>query len=231
MKKGDWYKIFLIFLFVAVWIWAAINPSDRSDWLAENYLVFFFVPLIILAGIYFKLSNLSYTFITIFMIVHVIGSHYTYSYVPFGFTLQSWFGSNRNMYDRLVHFSFGLLIAYPIREVFMRLAKAKGFWSYWFPIELALAFSCVYELIEWGGAAILSPGTGPAFIGAQGDVWDAQKDMAMAGLGSIVAMLITLFINIKLQKGFWKEFKDSFKVPKGDKPLGEEKLEEMIKSK
>lgn len=231
MKKGDWYKIFLIVVFLGFWIWAAINPVYPDDWLLENYLVFIFVPLIILAGFYFRLSNLSYTLITIFMILHVIGSHYTYAEVPFGYVLQSWFGANRNMFDRLVHFGFGFLLGYPIREVFMRLAKAKGFWAYYLPFDLTLAFSAAYELIEWAAAASVDPSAGLAFLGSQGDVWDAQKDMLMAGIGAVVAMGVTFFINMGLQKGFWKEMKESFIIPKGDKPLGEVKLKEMWKSR
>src|SRR6185436_20181532 len=123
------YHFFLISAFFLVWVWAAINPFFPHDWFLENQLVFIFVPVILLLGRYFKLSNLSYTLITIYMILHVIGSHYTYAEVPFGSQLQDWFGGERNMYDRLVHFSFGFLLAYPIREVFMRIAKAKGFWS------------------------------------------------------------------------------------------------------
>ena len=106
MHKMSRYKISLILVFVIVWVWAAINPKYPHDWLLENYLVFIFVPLILIVGRYFRLSNVSYTLITIFMVLHVIGSHYTYSEVPFGFKLQEWIGSERNMYDRLVHFSF-----------------------------------------------------------------------------------------------------------------------------
>jgi putative membrane protein len=227
MKKGDWYKIFLIVIFVAVWIWAAINPIYPHDWLLENYLVFIFVPLIIITGIYFRLSNVSYTLITIFMILHVIGSHYTYAEVPFGYALQNLFGASRNMYDRLVHFSFGFLLAYPVREVFMRLAKVKGFWSYYFPLDLTLAFSALYEIIEWIAAASVSSAAGIAFLGAQGDIWDAQKDMLMAGLGALIAMLIILFINMYYNKNFWKEMRESFKIKKGDEPLGEVALGRM----
>src|SRR4051812_3468037 len=85
------YKTFLFLVFAGVWIWAAINPVYRHDWLLENYLVFIFVPIILIIGRYLKLSNVSYTLITIFMCLHVIGSHYTYAEVPFGYTLQDWF--------------------------------------------------------------------------------------------------------------------------------------------
>ncbi len=167
------YHYFLIICFLVVWVWAAINPVYPHDWLLENYLVFIFVPIIILLGHYFKFSKVSYTLITIFMILHVIGSHYTYAEVPFGYTLQDWFGADRNMYDRLVHFLSGFLMFYPAREIFIRLAKVKGFWSYLLPIDLWGSFSAIYEIIEWRTAVKVSPTAGLAFLGTQGDIWDA----------------------------------------------------------
>ena len=207
MKKGNWYYLFLIVIFLAFWAWAAIDPLYPSGWLLENYLIFIFVPIIIISGIYFRLSKLSYTLITIFMILHVIGSHYTYAEVPFGYILQSFFNANRNMYDRLVHFSFGLLLAYPVREVFIRISHTKGVWGYYFPIELTLAFSAIYEVIEWAAAMVVDPQAGLAFLGAQGDVWDAQKDMALAFGGSIIAMGVVFLVNLVYQKNFKKELK------------------------
>jgi len=229
MKRLDSYYIFLISTFLVFWIWAAIAPLYRDGWLLENYLVFIFVPLILIAGYYFKLSKLSYTLITIFMILHVVGSHYTYAEVPFGFTLQDWFNSDRNMYDRLVHFSFGLLLAYPIREIFVRLTKAKGFWGYYLPIELTLAFSAIYELIEFGAVMIADPQAGLAFLGAQGDIWDAQKDILLATIGSIITMLVAFFINLRYNPVCLKEIKESFSIPKNDAPLGEVKLEKLMR--
>jgi putative membrane protein len=149
---------------------------------------------------------------------------------PFGFKLQEWIGSERNMYDRLVHFSFGLLVAYPVREVFMRLSKAKGFWSYYFPLDLVGASSAVYEIMEWLTARNVDAAAGLAFLGSQGDAWDAQKDMLLAIIGAAIAMLIIFTINWKLNKQHWKEFKDSFKIPKDDRPLGEEKLRDYLSS-
>lgn len=223
------YKVFLLTVFGAVWVWAAINPLFRHDWLLENYLVFIFVPIVLILGRYFKLSNVSYTLITIFMILHVIGSHYTYAEVPFGDTLQQWLGAERNMYDRLVHFSFGFLLAYPAREVFMRLSQAKGVWSYYFPIDLMAASSAIYEIIEWLAVRVVDPAAGLAFLGAQGDVWDAQKDMLLATVGAVLAMVIIFIINWIFNKDHWREFKESFKIPEGDKPLGEEKLREYLR--
>lgn len=226
MKK---YHIFLILAFVAVWIWAAINPSFPHDWLLENYLIFIFVPVILLLGHYFKLSKVSYTLLTLFLILHVIGSHYTYEHVPFGYTLQDWFGASRNMYDRLVHFTSGFLLFYPIREMFMRLAKVKGFWTYLLPIDLMGSFSALYEIIEWQAAKNVDPAAGLAFLGSQGDIWDAQKDMLLAIVGAVIAALVVFVINMKYKKDFWYDMKESFRLSKGDHPLGEEELRRMMK--
>lgn len=228
MEKYHW---FLIISFLAVWIWAAIDPVFPHDWLLENYLVFLFVPIILGIGYYFRLSKISYSLITIFMILHVIGSHYTYAEVPFGFTLQEWLNADRNMYDRLVHFLCGFLLFYPVREVFMRLANAKGFWSYILPIDLWGSFSAIYEIVEWQAAKNVAPEAGLAFLGSQGDIWDAQKDMALAILGSCLAALIVFLINMYYKKDFWQDMKDSFKIKKGDKILGEEALNNMLNSK
>ncbi len=221
------YKLFLFTVFFATWCWAAYKPLHPEDWLLENYLVFIFVPIIIFTGRYLKLSNLSYTLITIFMCLHVIGSHYTYVEVPFGYQLQEWFEADRNMYDRLVHFGYGLLLAYPVREVFIRVAKVKGFWSYFFPVDITFAFSSIYEIIEWRAAANVPPELGLAFLGSQGDVWDAQKDMALAGIGAIIAMLIVFLIHIKYNKNIWLEMRDSFRINTNDAPLGEVQLDNM----
>lgn len=230
--RGDIkYKIFLFLVFLVVWIWAAIEPSYRDGWLLENILVFIFVPIIILAGFYFRLSNLSYTLITLFMILHVIGSHTTYAEVPFGFFLQDVFNSNRNMYDRLVHFCFGLLLFYPIRELFLRLSKARGFWGFWFPVELTFALAAIYEIIEWLTAIFVDPAAGLAFLGSQGDIWDAQKDMLLAGLGAILSAVITFFVRFKYDRNLWGEFVDSLKPRKNDEVLGEVKLMELMKRK
>jgi len=218
------YHLALLAVFLAAWTWAAIDPVFPDDWWLENVLVFLAVPLIVGLGFYFRLSDLSYTLITIFLVLHVIGSHYTYAEVPFGFTLQRWFASERNLYDRLVHFCFGLLLAYPVREVFVRITRARGVWSFYLPVELTLAFSAIYELIEWAAAAGVAPEAGLAFLGAQGDIWDAQKDMALAGLGSVVAMLIAFGFVLRIDPGAWRELRDSLRIPADDEPIGERQI-------
>lgn len=188
------YHTILLALFGVIWIWAAIAPLDRGGWLLENLLVVLSVPLFLLAARFFRLSDLSYGLVTLFMILHVVGSHYTYAEVPFGFALQRWLGANRNMYDRLVHFSFGFLLAIPVRESFIVLANVKGFWSYYLPLDVTLSFSAIYEIVEWAAVQVVKPGAGLAFLGTQGDEWDTQKDMALAGTGALIAMVLSAFL-------------------------------------
>jgi putative membrane protein len=184
----------LLGTYALVWIVSAIRPLDRYDWFLENLLVV--ALLAVLMGTYraFPLSDLSYLLITAFMILHAVGAHYTYSHVPLGFWIQNAFGFSRNHFDRIVHFSFGLLMAYPIREVFLRVANARGFWAYYLPLDVTLAFSALYEIMEMVIATMVAPGTGDAWLGTQGDIWDAQKDMGLAALGALLCMCVTALI-------------------------------------
>jgi putative membrane protein len=170
------------------------------------------------------------------MCLHTIGSHYTYSLVPYNEWAKHLFGrplndvlhlGERNYFDRLVHFCFGFLLAYPIRELFMRVAGARGFWGYYLPLDLTMSFSMLYELIEWAAAVGFGGDLGVAYVGAQGDIWDAQKDMAMATLGALISMLVVAFINWKFDKNFGAELRDSL-TPRDIGPLGETKLRDLL---
>jgi putative membrane protein len=180
--------------YAVVWVATAIAPLDRHDWFLENLLVVAAVAVLIGTYRVFPLSDLSYLLITAFLTLHAIGAHYTYSEVPFGFWVQHTFGLARNPFDRIVHFSFGLLMAYPIREVFLRVANARGFWAYYLPLDVTLAFSAVYEIMEMVIATLVAPGTGDAWLGTQGDVWDPQKDMGLAALGALLCMCVTALV-------------------------------------
>jgi len=184
----------LVLAYSLVWLWAAIAPLDRKDWFLENLLVVAMVAILIGTYRWFPLSDLSYLLITAFMTLHAVGSHYTYANVPLGFWIQNAFGLSRNHFDRIVHFSFGLLMAYPIREVFLRVANARGFWAYYLPLDVTLAFSALYEIMEMVVATMVAPGTGDAWLGTQGDVWDPQKDMGLAALGALLCMVLTALI-------------------------------------
>jgi len=181
-----WYTFF--------WIWMAVAPKDRSDWLLENLLVFLAVPALVLTYRRFPLSNLSYLLIVAFLTLHAIGAHFTYEHVPIGYWVKAWLNLSRNHFDRLVHFSFGLLLAYPIREVFLRVAQVRGFWAYYLPLDVTLAFSALFEIIEGWIARMTSPELGAAYLGTQGDIWDAQKDMTAALVGASICMILTAAI-------------------------------------
>ncbi len=217
----NWYRWSLAGVFAFVWVLAAINPVDRGTWLVENILVVLFALLLVVLAHYFKLSDVSYTFITVYLILHLIGAHWTYSEVPFGNFLQELIHSPRNMYDRVVHFSFGLLMVYPIREVFVRVTGAKGVWGYYFPLDVVLSFSAIYEIIEWLTAQIADPSTGMSFLGSQGDIWDTQKDMAAAGVGALIAVSIVLTINYLYNRKLGAEMRESLRI-KDPNPHGEE---------
>lgn len=173
------------------WVIMAIAPFNRRDWLLENLLVFFYSALLVLTYRRFRFSNTSYVLFSIFMSLHLVGAHYTYSEVPIGSWLQSTLDLSRNHYDRVVHFSFGLLIAYPFRELLMRAVGVVQSWSYIMTLTVVLAFSAFYEVMESIVAMLVDPELGMAYLGAQGDEWDAQKDTFLAFSGALVAMLVT----------------------------------------
>lgn len=190
----------LVIWLVILWIVSAINPLFPRDWLLENLLVFFYCTLLIITYRWFRFSNLSYGLFTLFLTLHLPGAHYTYSEIPFGFWLQDWFGFERNHYDRIVHFSFGLLIAYPFQELLLRLSGIKRSWSYFIAVNVIMAFSAFYEVIEGITAMIVSPELGTAYLGTQGDEWDAQKDAFLAFGGAVSAMLVTWFWSRQLAR-------------------------------
>jgi len=182
----------LLLCYGLLWIWLAIAPVNRRDWLLENLLALALVILLLLTYRRFQLSNLSYCLITCFMALHAVGAHYTYAEVPVGFWLKDLFSLSRNPFDRIVHFAYGALLAYPVREALIRLVGVRGLWSYYLPASLILAQSGLFEIIESVVAAFASPELGGAYLGMQGDVWDAQKDMAAAFGGAALAMIVTL---------------------------------------
>ena len=228
------YILILAIIFGVEWIALAIYPYDRADWVLENVLVVLFIAVITVSYKRFPLSRISYTLIFIFLALHEIGSHYTYAKVPydewtqqiFGFSVNKLMGFQRNHYDRMIHFCYGLLLAYPIREMFIRIAQVKGFWAYFLPIDLTMSTSLMYELIEWAAAVLLGGELGMAYLGTQGDIWDAHKDMAWASIGALIAMIATVCINISLQRDFAREWNESVKV-KGRQPLGEDEIMRM----
>jgi putative membrane protein len=239
-RADSWlsHERYPIVLFVALAVFAgalAIAPHDRADWALENALMFGGVAVLVSTRRALPLSRVSYTLIFVFLCLHSVGAHYTYSEVPY----QSWVATltgrdaaseGRNHYDRFVHFSYGLLLAYPIREVFLRVADVRGFWGYYLPLDVTMATSMLYELIEWGAAVLFGGDLGVAYLGTQGDPWDAQKDMALATVGACIAMLITAALNWRYQRDFAREWAESLRV-KRTRPLGEDELRRRMRSR
>ncbi len=178
-------------IYAIVWLIAAISPTNRFDWLLENLLVFAFVGLLIATYRTFTFSNLSYGLMALFLCLHAVGAHYNYSHSPIGFWLQSALDMERNHYDRVIHFFFGLLFSDPLHELARRAGRISERWSYLASFALVLACSNFYEIVEWAAAEIIDPEAALAFLGTQGDVFDAQKDAVLALAGAILGLSLT----------------------------------------
>ena len=190
MKSAQNRFLLITFVtYVAFWIGLAIRPLDRADWFLENLLVF--TTAVVLGATYrkFRFSNLSYVLILVFLAFHAVGAHYTYAKVPFGFWLQHWLHLSRNHYDRIIHFGFGLLLVYPMRELLIRSARVKPNWATWLAVSALWALSSFFEIVEAIVAQLVRPDLGSAYLGTQGDMWDAQEDMACAFVGAILAAI------------------------------------------
>ncbi|CAB3641852.1 DUF2238 domain-containing protein [Achromobacter aegrifaciens] len=206
-------------LFAVIWTALAIAPHDRADWALENALVLAFGAALLFTRRWFVFSRTSYTLIFLYLCLHAVGAHYTYSLVPYddwwraltGHSFNSMLGWERNNFDRVVHFSYGLLLAYPIREIFLRVVEVRGFWAYFLPMDVTLSTSALYELLEWGAAATVGGDLGAAYLGTQGDIWDAQKDMALAAGGAVIAMAITALVNRRARRDLARDWADSLK--------------------
>src|SRR5579863_73437 len=184
----------LCIVFLVVWAISAIHPRMVSDWLLENMLVFGLVGLLIWTYRVLPLSQLSYVLICVYLCLHEWGAHSTYASVELGEWMKPLIHATRNDYDRVVHFAFGLLLAYPEREMLMRKANLRGFWNVWIPVVFSLGLGAAYEIIEAVVAVIATPDAGDAFLGLQGDPWDTHKDMFMGFAGSVVSMGIVAIV-------------------------------------
>ena len=182
-----------ILLFIAYLVYTGLTTTDFKNWALENTLTLSLVIILVAFYDIFRFSNLSYTLIFLFTLLHMYGSQYQYPDNPFGDWLQEEFNQSRNNYDRLVHLGFGLLLAYPMHEVLLRGFKVRRFFSYLMPMEIVLSLGALYELVEWIVADLVFKDKQRAmdFLGMQGDIWDAQKDIGIALAGAFVAMLAT----------------------------------------
>lgn len=193
IKKNAWLIAFII-VFAFTWANSLVGTTDFANWILENTLCFIFISFLIVAYKKHQFSDLSYLLICVYLCLHVYGSKYTYAENPFGYWLQDVFHSSRNHYDRIVHFSFGFLLAYPMREMFLKWLKYPRWVAWLLPIEITLSVSAFYELIEWSVADLFFKSKGDAYLGTQGDIWDAQKDIFLAFCGAIIATTIVSLV-------------------------------------
>jgi putative membrane protein len=175
-----------------VFIWSGIDPVDRFTWWLEVIPALIAVPLLMVTYHRFPLTRLLYCLISVHACILMVGGHYTYAEVPLFSWLRDVLGTARNSFDGVGHFAQGFIPAMILRELLLRTSPLQsGKWLFALIVFCCLGVSALYELIEW--IAAMSTGeAAEAFLGTQGDQWDTQKDIALAGIGAIVAQ-ITLF--------------------------------------
>lgn len=225
------YAAVLLGLLGLVILRSFIGAHDLGTWFLENAPVALGVTFLALSYRRMPLSRISYSLIFLFYCLHETGAHWTYARVPYdewwraltGSALNSQLGLTRNHFDRLVHFSYGFLIAYPIREVFLRVANVRGFWGYFLPLDFTMSTSMFYEVLEWLTAEVVGSTAGNDYLGSQGDIWDSQKDMALASIGALLAMTVIALITWHYKRDFAREFGESLRV-KSTAPLGEDEI-------
>ncbi|QVL43842.1 MAG: DUF2238 domain-containing protein [Alcanivorax sp.] len=191
----------LMALFVVLFAVLAVAPREPVTWAMENAVAVLFVIGLWVTRRWFRFSRSAYVMMFSFLALHEIGAHYTYSHVPydqtvhalFGFSPDAVMGWQRNQYDRFLHLLYGVLLVLPLSEVCREWGGLRRVGAALFAFSLILASSLLYELIEWGAAVVLGDGS-TAFLGTQGDPWDAQKDMALATVGALATLLIAALV-------------------------------------
>ena len=182
----------LLVWYVVLSLWTAYAPADRQFWFLSSILPSALVLVLIGTHRSFPLSAASYVLITLFLSLHTIGVRYTYAEVPAGAWLDQAMPLGRNQYDRIVHFCFGFLLTFPIEELFRLTTPVRGWLLYYLPVMTVLGLSGLWEIIESWVARTVHPELGITYLGSQGDMWDAQKDMAAAMYGSLLCMVLLL---------------------------------------
>ena len=203
------YRQGLVLAFLVVFALSATEPASRSDWALENLLVLGAAVALWQVRETVPFSRIASTSIFLFLCAHEVGAHYTYPAVPYdrwfqaltGHSLQQLLGLHRNHYDRFVHTLFGLLLTVPFREVLLRTSPVRGRWSYVLPVAIVMALSAGYEICEWIAGVSVGSGLGDAFLGAQGDPWNSQEDMACAAVGAMLAASLLRWQHSRAEAG------------------------------
>ncbi len=179
----------LLVLVIAGFVWSVIHPVDFTTWVLEIIPVVVVLPLLAFTYQSFRLTNLLYSLIAVHALILMVGAHYTYAHVPLFDTIKDMVGNGRNSYDGVGHFAQGFIPAMAAREILLRKSGIHSGFLLSLSIVLAcFGISAIYEVIEWVVAVWMGQGANE-FLGTQGDVWDTQKDMALAGFGATCSIL------------------------------------------
>jgi putative membrane protein len=174
----------------------AVSPHDRATWWAENIPILVTVAVVVALYRRLRFSNTAVALMSVLVFLHTIGGHYTFERVPFGFVTDL-FGFERNHFDRMAHFTVGFY-AFALAEVLWRFRLVRSVWiALVFPVTAIFTVASLYEILEWQYAVIEGGASGAAFLGSQGDVWDAQKDMLADALGAVVAVVVFWLVHRK----------------------------------
>lgn len=191
MTNSVRFSAFLLVLVCGVLIWSGLAPLDRLTWAMEVAPVVIALPILLLTHRRFPLTNLLYGLIALHAVVLIVGGKYTYAEMPVFNWIRDTVHLARNHYDRLGHLFQGFVPALVIRELLLRTSPLKpGKWLFAIIVFCCLGISATYELVEWLAAVLLGSGA-DAFLATQGDPWDTQWDMALAGVGALLS-LVTL---------------------------------------
>jgi putative membrane protein len=194
MNKESKFLYWLSGIYLILFTILAFNPIDRATWFAENLTVW--IILLVIFILYVKkirFSNLAYGLMFVLIYLHTIGGHYTFALVPFGY-VTDFFGFARNHFDRIAHFSVGFY-AFALAEwLYSKKLVSNKFLLFTYPVFFIATIAVSYEVIEWIYAASSAPEAGLAYLGSQGDIWDAQKDMLADTLGAIVVTVLFFII-------------------------------------
>jgi putative membrane protein len=198
-------KTGLLILYFLIWIISCINPLYPDEMYLQHSVTMLMAIFLIYITVKNNLSTKAFVFIVVFMLFHIIGARWIYSYTPYdkwimsltGFSINGYFGFHRNQYDRLIHFLFGFLILIPVREIYFNWYGLPRKFLNHLPVLFILSMSMLYEIFEWTISIFLSPEDAEAYNGQQGDFWDAQKDMALALLGTLFMVLLIRLLQKK----------------------------------
>ncbi|MBI4152770.1 DUF2238 domain-containing protein [Candidatus Woesearchaeota archaeon] len=201
MRKKDIFPLSLLAIFILFWLFSAIAPRYREVWLAENILTIAFILFLIITYRTFRFSNWSYGLIFGFMLLHVLGSYYSYSEMPLFSYFKELFMLSRNHYDRLVHFLFGIIFFLPLQEFCRKKLHLSRGWSFLFAFMMIAALKGMYEVLEYGWLLVTKNELiGMAYLGMQGDAWDAQKDIFWGLVGAGIGWLGMIVKDVQYKK-------------------------------